>query len=205
LTVQKRKERYRSELRAETLAVARKLIEEEGYEGLTIRKLAQRMECSPMALYTYFSDKQALLLALAQEGFTKLAKKLESTARRDPLAALRKMLLDYIAYAEENPVEYRILFMSVEPLAEAKKTRQDMQENNPAFSALFKCVETCVKAGLLQGDAFTISTVLWTAAHGTAALLNTAQTFPFGNRRKYAEEVVATVLTGAQHRKIDGI
>jgi len=205
LNTQKRRERYRSELRAETLSAARKLIEEEGYEGLTIRKLAQRMECSPMALYTYFSDKQALLLALAQEGFIKLAKRLESTVRRDPLAAVRKMLLDYIAYAEENPVEYRILFMSVEPLAEVKKTRQDMQENNPAFSALFECVETCIKSGVLQGDAFAISTVLWTSAHGAAALLNTAQTFPFGSRQRYAEEVVATIVSGAQQRVIGGI
>lgn len=204
MTIQKRRERYRSELRAETLSAARKLIEEEGYEGLTLRKLAQRMECSPMALYTYFSDKQALLLALAQEGFTKLARRLESTARRDPVAALRKMLLDYIAYAEENPIEYRILFMSVEPLAEVRKTRQDMQAN-PAFGALFKCVETCITAGVLQGDTFTISTVLWTGAHGAAALLNTAQSFPFGDRRRYAEEVIATVLTGAQHRVIDGM
>jgi AcrR family transcriptional regulator len=99
LNTQKRRERYRSELRAETLSAARSLIQEEGYEGLTLRKLAQRMECSPMALYTYFADKQALLLALAQEGFVKLAERLGSTVRRDPLAALRKMLLDYIAYA----------------------------------------------------------------------------------------------------------
>jgi len=158
-----------------------------------------------MALYTYFADKQALLLALAQEGFVKLAERLGPTVRRDPLIALRKMLLDYIAYAEENPIEYRILFMSVEPLAEVKKTRQDMQENNPAFSALSKCVEACLKAGVIEGDAFAVSTVLWTAAHGAAALLNTAQNFPFGNRRRYAEEVIATVLTGAQNRVIESI
>lgn len=205
MNTQRRRERYRSELRAETLSAARKLIEEEGYEGLTIRKLAQRMECSPMALYTYFSDKQALLLALAQEGFIKLAKRLESTVQRNPLATVRKMLLDYIVYAEESPVEYRILFMSVEPLVEVKKTRQDMQENNPAFSVLFKSVETCIKSGMLQGDAFAISTVLWTGAHGAAALLNTAQSFPFENRQRYAEEVIATILSGAQQRVIDEI
>src|SRR5258708_47542 len=96
LNTQRRRERYRSELRADTLSAARKLIEEEGYEGLTIRKLAQRMECSPMALYTYFSDKQALLLALAQEGFIKLAKRLESTVRRDPPTQGRKVPLGYI-------------------------------------------------------------------------------------------------------------
>jgi len=202
LTLQTRKERYRSELRAETLSAARELIQKEGYEGLTIRKLAKRMECSPMALYSYFADKQALLTALALEGFEKLAKRLDSTVRRDPLTALRKILLDYIAYAEENPREYGILFLSVETLGELKLTRQDLQERNPAFRALFKCVEMCVKAGVIEGDAFAVSTVLWTAAHGAAALLITARNFPFGSRRLYAEEVVATILSGVQTRVI---
>jgi len=202
LTLQTRKERYRSELRAETLSAARELIQKEGYEGLTIRKLANRMECSPMALYSYFADKQALLTALALEGFEKVAKRFDSTVHHDPLTALRKILLDYIAYAEENPSEYRILFLSVQTIGELKQTREDLQERNPAFSALFKRVEACVKTGVLQGDAFAVSTVLWTAAHGAASLLITARNFPFGSRRLYAEEVVATMLGGTQTRVI---
>ena len=202
MTLQKRKERYRSELRAETLSAARELIREEGYEGLTIRKLATRMECSPMALYSYFADKQALLTALALEGFEKVAKRFDSTVHRDPLTAVRKILLDYIAYAEENPNEYRILFLSVETLGELELTREDLQVRNPAFGGLFKRVEACIKAGVLQGDAFAVSTVLWTCAHGAASLLITAQKFPFGSRRLYAEEVVATILSGVQNRVI---
>ena len=202
MTLQTRKERYRSELRAETLSAARELIQKEGYEGLTIRKLAKRMECSPMALYSYFADKQALLIALALEGFEKLASRLNSTVSRNPLTALRKILLDYIAYAQENPFEYRILFLSVQTIGELKQTRQDLQEKNPAFGALFKCVETCIKAGALQGDAFAVSTLLWTGAHGAASLLITAQKFPFSSRRLYAEEVVATILNGVQNRMI---
>ena len=202
MTLPKRRERYRSELRAETLSAARKLIQEEGYQGLTIRKLANRMECSPMALYSYFADKQALLAALALEGFEKVAKRFGSAVDHDPLTALRKILLDYIAYAEEYPNEYRILFLSVETLGELKLSREDLQERNPAFGALFKCVETCIKAGVFQGDAFAISTVLWTGAHGAASLLITATNFPFASRSLYAEEVVATILSGVQTRVI---
>jgi len=199
------RERYRSELRAATLSAARDLIKEEGYEGLTLRKLAQRMQCSPMALYTYFADKQALLTALALEGFEKLAKRHEGTSRREPLSALRKIMLDHIAFAEENPTEYRILFLSVRPLAAVKKTRQEIQENNPAFRLLFKCVQSCLEAGVLRGDAFAISTIALTAAHGAASLLITLPDFPFGSHRRYAEEVVATTLSGLQHRTIQAI
>jgi AcrR family transcriptional regulator len=202
LTLQKRRERYRSELRNETLSAARKLIQEEGYQGLTIRKLAQRMECSPMALYSYFADKQALLAALALEGFEKVAKRFDSSVPRDPLTAVKKILLDYIAYAEENPNEYKILFLSVETLGELELSREDLQERNPAFGPLFKRVETCVKAGVLQGDPFAVSTVLWTCAHGAASLLITAQKFPFGSRKLYAEEVVSSILSGVQNRAI---
>jgi AcrR family transcriptional regulator len=160
------------------------------------------MECSPMALYSYFTDKQALLTALALEGFEKLGKQLALTGRRDPPSALQKMLLDYIAYAEENPVEYGILFLSVEPLAEMKKTRRALQEDNPAFSVLFRCVDACINAGVIQGDAFAVSTVLWTGIHGAASLLITQQNFPFGSRKRYAREVVATLLAGVQKRGI---
>lgn len=203
--LQKRRERYRTELRAETLSAARKLIEEEGYQGLTIRKLAQRMECSPMALYSYFADKQALVTALALEGFEKVAKRFDSTAHRDPLVAVKKILLDYVAYAVENPNEYRILFLSVETLGELELNREDLQERNQAFGPLFKRVQACIKAGVLKGDAFAVSTVLWTAAHGAASVLITAQKFPFGSRQLYAEEVVATILSGVQNRVIERI
>jgi len=203
--LQNRRDRYRSELRAETLSAARELIREEGYQGLTIRKLAQRMGCSPMALYSYFADKQTLLAALALEGFEKVAKRFDSTVHRDPLAAVKKILLDYIAYAEENPNEYRILFLSVETLGEVELSREDLQERNPAFGPLFKRVQACIKAGVLKGDAFAVSTVLWTAAHGAASVLITAQKFPFGTHGLYAEEVVATIVSGVQNRVIERI
>ena len=114
------------------------------------------------------------------------------------------MMLDHIAFAEENPTEYRILFQSPQPPAEVKKNRQEIWEDNPAFRLLFKSVQACIEAGVLQGDAFAISTIVLTAAHGAASLLISA-TFPFGSRRRYAEEVVATTLSGLQNQAIRAI
>jgi len=110
--------------------------------------------------------------------------------------------LDHIAFAEENPTEYRILFLSARPPAAVKKTRQEIQENNPAFRLLFKCVQSCLEAGVLRGDAFAISTTALTAAHGAASFLITLQDLPFGSHQRYAEEVVATTLSGLQNRTI---
>ena len=135
-----------------------------------------------MALYSYFADKQALLIALALEGFEKVAKRFDSTVSRDPLSALRKILLDYIAYAEENPFEYRILFLSVETLGELKQTREDLQERNPAFGRTLQVRRSVHQGGCASRRRFAVSTVLWTGAHGAASLLITATNFPFGSR-----------------------
>jgi hypothetical protein len=69
--------------------------------------------------------------------------------------------------------------MSVEPTAELKKTRRELQENNPALRALFKRVEAFISAKVFQGGAFAVSTVLWSGTHGAAAILITQQNSPF--------------------------
>jgi len=66
LSVQKRREKQKAELRSELVAAAHKLVQEEGYEGLTIRKLAKRVGYAPMSVYSYFADKQDILFALAE-------------------------------------------------------------------------------------------------------------------------------------------
>jgi hypothetical protein len=111
------------------------------------------------------------------------------------------VLLEYIAYAE-NLINFKILFMSVEPIAELKKTRRELQGNNPAFRALFKRVEAFISAKVFQGDAFAVSTVLWSGTHGAAAILITQQNSPFSSRKQYAEGVIATLLAGVQQRGI---
>jgi hypothetical protein len=86
-----------------------------------------------------------------------------------------------------------------------KKTKQDFQEGDSAFRVLFRRVEECISAKVLQGDAFDISTVLWTGIHGAATILTTQQNFPFGSRRRYVEEVVATLLAGVEKHVVKRI
>ena len=189
--------RYKTELRAEILAAARTLVQAEGYERLTIRKVAQRMGYSPMALYSYFADKHALMLALAQEGFERLADKLKRRVPAEPLAALRKTMTAYVEYGVENPQEYQIVFMSPEPTT-AKKTRTGMasEQDHAAFALLLQRVNVCLGAGLLSGDAFLLATLLWSGMHGVTSLLITFPTFPFGGRARYVAAMADALLAG---------
>jgi AcrR family transcriptional regulator len=191
-----RRTRYRAELRDEILNAARALVKEQGYERLTIRQVAQRMGYSPMALYSYFADKQAILFALAQEGFQRLADRLRHRVPSAPLAALRKTMTAYVEYGIENPEEYRIVFMSPEAAGTAKKTQQEMAQDHPAFAILLQRVAACVEAGHLPGEVFLISTLLWTGMHGVTSLLITSSSFPFGEPGRYVEAMVETMLAG---------
>ena len=76
-SVQKRREKQKAELRSELVEAAHKLVQEEGYEGLTIRKLAKRVGYAPMSVYSYFPDKHAILLGIARDAFETLARRME--------------------------------------------------------------------------------------------------------------------------------
>ena len=91
LSVQKRREKQKAELRSELVEAAHKLVQEEGYEGLTIRKLAERVGYAPMSVYSYFADKQDILFALAEDAFETLgAADRGASGRRPDRGACRR-------------------------------------------------------------------------------------------------------------------
>ena len=112
LSVRKRREKQKAELRSELVAAAHKLVQEEGYEGLTIRKLAKRVGYAPMSVYSYFADKQDILFALAEDAFETLARRIEEHPADDPIEALQAVMTEYAAFGLGNPNEYRTVFMT---------------------------------------------------------------------------------------------
>jgi AcrR family transcriptional regulator len=192
------KERHRAELRREILQAARELLRAEGYEKFTLRKLGRLVQCSPVALYSYFADKRAIVTPLAQEAFELLAVRLDQSRAKDPLSSLRQVLRAYIAYAEENPLEYRLLFLESQRV-KCQQSRDEMRNSRSAFSLLFRCVETCSEAGVFRGDAFAVTTILWTGVHGAATVLLNEPNFPFVSRERFAEEIVETLLSGIRN------
>ena len=70
-----RKERERKELRQQILDAARELFVHEGYENVSMRKIADKIEYSPAAIYTYFANKDEILDCLSEETFFHLHKR----------------------------------------------------------------------------------------------------------------------------------
>ncbi|KQU64879.1 TetR family transcriptional regulator [Aminobacter sp. DSM 101952] len=191
-----RRELQKAELRAELVAAAHALVREEGYEGLTIRKLATRVGYAPMSVYSYFADKQEILMALAENAFIDLARRMRQNRPRDPLEAVRAALVEYAEFGLGNPNEYRTVFMTEKQKPPVEETFAEMERGNPAFQVITERVEACITAGKLKGDARAIATSLWTVAHGAISLLITFPFYPFGDPKAYVLRIGDLALAG---------
>jgi len=191
-----RREVQKAELRAELVAAAHALVREEGYDGLTIRKLATRVGYAPMSVYSYFADKHEILMALAENAFAELAQRMRQNQPEDPIEALKAALSGYAEFALGNPNEYRTVFMTEKLRHPPEETFDQMERENPAFQVIIEHVEACVAAGKLKGDARAITTALWTIAHGAVSLLITFPFYPFGDPKAYVMRMGDLALAG---------
>jgi len=203
INLKTRREKQREEIRTDLVAAAHALVKDEGYEGLTIRKLAERAGLATMSVYSYFVDKQSILEAMAEDAFVDLARRCEARRTDDALESLRGGLEEYVTFGLENPNEYRTVFMTPQVHVHQDKTFEDLEAHNPAFQGLLAAVQDCINAGSLAGDARAIATILWTVSHGAVSLILTFSLFPFGEPVTYARRVVDIALRGIQDCTIE--
>src|SRR6266496_4279853 len=115
--IAERKEKQKTEIRKMILDASMKLFVEEGFEHVSIRKIADLIEYSPTTVYLYFKDKNEILYDLHEMGFQKMA---EYTATiweiKNPLVRLHKMGEKYIQFGLENPEYYDLMFILQAPM-----------------------------------------------------------------------------------------
>src|SRR5262245_38938738 len=113
------RERYRDVLRRAILDAAREAFVRDGYEGVSMRRLAERVGCSHGNLYLHFKDKEALFDCLVEESFDRLddvmRRMAESTRRDDPIELLRKLSRAYVEFGVANPSVYEFAFVLRRP------------------------------------------------------------------------------------------
>jgi len=169
-----RRERERLKLRGKILDAARKLFIQQGYDAVTMRKVAQRIQYSPTAIYANFKDKEALMRELCTADFQKLADAFQQVAAiEDPIERLRRTGRAYIEFAIRYPNHYRLMFMTPRPAEiEADTTgKGDVQKD--AYAFLISVVQDAMAKGAFKPewkDADLLAQVLWAAMHGVVAL-----------------------------------
>jgi AcrR family transcriptional regulator len=113
MSVADRRHRERAQRHDLIIAAARDLAEAEGWEAVTTRRLAQIVEYSQPVLYSHFDGKDAIVRAVAIEGFADLARQLREARSNAPESrpALRAVCGAYLAFAAERPALYQAMFM----------------------------------------------------------------------------------------------
>lgn len=170
-----RREREKQELRQKILDTAREMFVAEGYEAVTMRKIAQKIEYSPTSIYLHFKDKEALFAELCNSDFLQLAHVLTSIAQiDDAIERLRRIGQGYLDFAMRFPNHYRLMFMTPHPCVEPDE--QALVKGNPeedAYAFLKETVEQALAKGCFRpeiDDAELVAQTLWAGVHGVASL-----------------------------------
>lgn len=169
-----RKEREKAEKKRMILDAAMQLFIEEGYESVSIRKIAERIEYSPATIYTYFADKGNILLELHNEGFNALYEmQLSVQYILDPKERLIQHGLEYIRFALKNPQYYTLMFvMPIQSKYELCLEYNDFQYGERSYDILQKNIDEVQAVGYLQNtNREFASFFFWSTVHGVATLL----------------------------------
>ena len=165
-------ERERVEKRTRILDAARALILERGFEAVTLREIAQRIEYSTTAIYVHFKDKADLIKAMLDEDFAKFAEGLERTVSvADPVERLGRLHHAYVDFALAMPHHYRLLFLT--PMVNAHPDKME-PTGIEGYRTLRATLDECMQAGLLRPaltDVDALAQTVWASVHGLVSLL----------------------------------
>ena len=190
LGIAERKGRERAERENRIVAAARGIAEREGWDAVTIRRLADEIEYSQPVLYSHFKNRDAIVAAVAVEGFQELTSAVRdaasgSTGQRD---ALKNVAMAYLAFAVRNPALYAAMFILPTDLRFAEAgARPELRAGFEAFAAVV--APFCV-------DVEDATETFWAALHGLAALERSRRIRPSARDERIALVVRAIVGSG---------
>ena len=199
--VKERQERERETVARAILDAARELFVTHGYHEVSIRKIAERIEYSPAAIYGYFPSKDDIFFALAEEGFRLLFQYggRPRPASEDPVEKLRAMFLRYYEFSKEHPEYFALMFLdrSVPRISRdwerfgfVSEMKHDMIDR----------IRQAIDAGACPPDTEpqTVFRLLLTAVHGAATLNLCERLAPGEDADVLARATIDTVLIGLQ-------
>ena len=196
-----RRARQKEGLREEILDAARTLFVREGYESVSIRKIADKIEYAPGTIYLYFRDKAEILDRICEETFAKLLRKMEAIENDTsaPLDKLRRGLRTYIQFGLENPNHYIVTFTQPKVHLDSKSVFETT--GRKAFACLRQGVQQCIDAGeLVSSDGDELAQALWAGIHGLTSVLITCTAFPFVEQNRLIDRMVHTLVEGVRRK-----
>jgi AcrR family transcriptional regulator len=200
--IKERHERDREAVRRSILDAARELFVTEGYQNVSIRKIAERIEYSPAAIYGYFPSKDDIFFALAEEGFRLLGHPREAISqgqldRLPPLERIRALFWHFYEFSREHPQYFALMFVdrSVPRISREYERFAIAREMKQSVVAE---IERCIASGALPPttDPTAAMRAISAGLLGVAVMCVSDRLAPGEDSEKMAANVLDVALAG---------
>ncbi|AMK10138.1 TetR/AcrR family transcriptional regulator [Pseudodesulfovibrio indicus] len=176
MTIRNRRERDKDRMRRRILDAAKQLFVREGYDNVSMRRIATKIEYSPAALYRYFRNKREILSVLREEAFARFVERQEKGREQypDPMERLRAGSREYIRFALSEPDHYHLMFGA--SCDEVDLDGEWAESAMRSFEIHRANVVECVATGWFgEVDSDVLVFALWSQLHGLVNLIATGQ------------------------------
>ncbi len=186
------------ERRSEILAAAERIFVEHGYEGATIRKIADEVGLSSTALYMHFADKGEMLQEICRQAFEALLEANNRAVEQSGPAEerLRRMMRAYVDFGFDNPNAYRLVYMTRPAELNEGPQSAARELGTELFRSFEQVVEELEAAGRLRLDARTAAQALWAGGHGVVSLMISKPYFDWVDREALTTAMMEGLLAG---------
>ncbi|MCX6155355.1 MAG: TetR/AcrR family transcriptional regulator [Candidatus Kapabacteria bacterium] len=169
--IAERRENEVKSMKQSILDAAMELFIDQGYENVSIRKIAAKISYSPGTIYLYFKEKSEILYALQEIGLGKLFEKQLSVQNiEDPFDRLKAHARAYIDFAFQNHEYYELMFISTACL-NIMNDKTEWESSNRSLRILVNNVIQCQEIGYFPNrDPRQVAFYLWSLVHGVASL-----------------------------------
>lgn len=173
-----------------------------GYQGFSMRQVAERLRYTVGTLYHYYANKDDLLLAVIGDAFLHLEQDIDMAfhATTDPLERLRTLALAYVQFALTYPAAYQLLFLE-RPDFLLQSQQKEPDTEIVAYRVVYRAVQEALQAGEMRpGDVRAHADAFWGQVHGIVTLHLRMPTFFDVQRTQAAlESAIEIWLEGVRH------
>jgi len=196
--IRERQSRERDTVRRKILNAARTLFLSDGYANVSMRKIADQIEYSPGAIYSYFASKEDIFFALAEEGLQCVRAHCSGSSQAHvPLERVRDAFWRFYTFSKEQPGYFSLIFVDSavprisrdwERFSSMRDLRQDVEQD----------IQQCIDEGVFpRADvAGTVFRILWTAAYGAAVFRLSHRLAPGEDADALAHDLLACAIAG---------
>jgi len=205
-----RKKREKEALRQKILMAAEELFIKEGYENVSMRKIATKIEYSTTVIYKFFKTKEEMMQVITSNGYQSLSEminEIKISKSADPLSALQEITRGYIKCCLKDPKHWELWYRFSDCDYDAQDGFLYMDigsERYKIFHSWIPLIEACIKKKIFkEDDPLHILYIIWAAIYGLIALRTAYPKIPWPQEDEHINSLVTTIFAGFKRNKTE--